>query len=257
MGRRGISPILAVVLLIGIVIAMTGGVYTFIKEGQESVISESERAELETVNVSCTPNRISWWINNTGETPVRGPADIYIKDSDGINTSISRTAITIDSGFSRAFGSGELEIAPGREMKLGGEYSLELDFRNGKLSSFCKVGGEWWNQNWDYRRALELDTTSDNTAEISLDASELVGEGKLRSDCADARVVNRGEVAFYDIRSCDPDGSVSIVANLSSPSPGKAYVYYGNLQAGGAEVSITESSDVSPSLGPEERINFY
>lgn len=255
-GRKGVSPIIATTVLVLVVLGMAVGAYTFVSQGQETVEEKTQRVELETINTTCLPDRLTWWVNNTGENAAdTSIADIFVYDDEGLNSTLSAVGVPV-SGFTRAFGSGRVEVTPSKRMALGERYSLELEVGNTGISSSCRAGGEWWDANWDYRRALELDTSSDVTAELVVDVDGMVDEGKLREDCADFRGVKNREVIPYEVTFCNPDGTASVQMNLSGTEPGETYLYYGNLQAGSAEKPLVNEGIVNPDLGPEERVNL-
>lgn len=248
---------MASVMLILLAVGMSAAAYTFLSQSQETVIGETRRAELETVNLTCAPERVTWWVNNTGDVPVSPTASLFVQGSGGINATLSRTGLDVEDRLRRAGGVGRVQVSPEKDMGLGEEYGLELAFQDTDLTSSCRVGGAWWDANWEYRRALELDTGSEVTAEVVLDAESLVDGGKLRSDCADLRGVKRQDVMPYRVTFCNPDGTARLRVNLSGARPGEAYIYYGNLQAeDGSEDSLQNEGIVNPDLGPEERVNL-
>jgi len=221
-------------LMILIVLFMAFGAYTFLSQGQERVRGETERVELETVNATCLPDSITWWVNNTGEYPVdSSTADLFVYGGDGLNSTLSETGIPVE-GFTRAYGSEKVKVSPSKDLGLGSKYSLELEAGNTRISTSCTAGSEWWDANWDYRRALDIDVDSNTTVEMVLDAEKLIGEGKMRQDCEDIRAVNKGEVLptdRYEVVECDPSGAARVEIEIQDTEPGQAYVYYGNLGA--------------------------
>ncbi|MFB6294549.1 MAG: archaellin/type IV pilin N-terminal domain-containing protein [Candidatus Nanohaloarchaea archaeon] len=255
--RRGVSPIVSSIVLILIAVGMAAGASVFLSQGVDRVIGRTDQVRLETVNVTCAPDRITWWLNNTGSSAVEGAADVFVRERGGLNASLSRTGIATGAGFTRAGGAGRLSVAPGDRMRLGQDYSLALEIGGARVSAGCTVGGPWWDAAWSYRRALQLDTDDAVTARFTLPAEQLVDAGKLRSDCADVRGVRNGEVVPYRVTSCDPDGTARVRVNLSGAEPGGVYVYYGNLQASDAGwPSLQNEGIVNVELGPEERVNL-
>ncbi len=262
--RCGVSPILATVVMIIIAVAMATGAATVLSQSQDAVTSAAEQGQLETVNTTCLPDRVTWWINNTGDTSLNGGnSALFVEDRDGLNTTLTQDGLTVTAGFTDAGGVGTFSITPDRPLELGTQYAMELSMDDAAVSTTCTAGNRWWDGEWTYRRAIDIDEpSSDVTVQVQFDDTDpvnveaMVDNGKMRSDCADLRVVNHGEPAFYDIRQCDTDASVRVRANLSQPEPGTAYLYYGNLQAGYANVSVDEAVTHTPELGSEERFRL-
>ncbi len=254
--RNGVSPIVSGVMLMLLAMAMAAGTYTFLLEGKETVTGETQQVRLETINVSCTPGQVTWWINNTGRTPIDTPrGDLLVQDGGTINTSLSVTDVAA-GGFTRAFGSGRITAAPARDMVLGREYGLEFDIGDARITAACRVGDRWWDADWQYRRALDRDIGAPTTADITMDAEQLVENGKLRADCADIRGVSHRRPVPYRVISCDPGGNVHLRVNISRAARGEAYVYYGNLQAATTEQALVNEGIVFVPLGPEEELRL-
>lgn len=255
-GQKGVSSVLSAVVLVLLAVGMGAATYSFLIEGQEAVNEETERVGLETINVTCTPGRVTWWVNNTRATVVDASrADLFVYGDRGLDEARSVQDIPVD-GFTRAFGSGKLSTSPGTSLELGVKYVLELDMGDARLSASCRVGDEWWNPEWTYRRALDRDVDTPTTADVTMDAAALVNSGKLRADCRDIRGVAHGHTVPYRVVTCDPQGSVHLRINISQADRGEAYVYYGNLQAGSAGQPLVNEGIVSVGLGPEERVNI-
>lgn len=255
--RRGASPILSTILLMALALGMAASAWFFIGQQQDLLEGETQQPDLETVNLTCAPDEITWWIRNTEETAVGLPqADLFVSDADGLNESLSRQNIAVDAGFTRGHGNGSIVVAPGGAMRLGRTYSLELVFRDAEVSGSCRVGDGWWDAAWDHRRAIDLSSASPVTANVTLDAAALVDIGKLRSDCADLRGVNSGAAVPHEVERCDPAGNATVLVNLSSVEPGEAYVYYGNLQAAPADTTVVLETVRDAPLGPEEEVRL-
>lgn len=264
--RTGISPILATVIMILIAVAMAGGAATVLFPSQSAVTGATEQGRLQTVNTTCLPDQVTWWVNNTGDTDLNGDdASLFISERDGLNSTLTQDDTDVDAAFTDAGGLGRFTFVPEKPLALGTQYTMELSVDNAGVSTACTAGDRWWDADWEYRRAIKIDApASEETVRLRLDdadpvnAEAMVDNGKMRSDCADLRVVNHGTRTFYDIRQCNPDTQVRVRANLSQPVPGTAYLYYGNLQAGYANVSVDEAvTSNNPELGPEERVNLF
>lgn len=252
--RRGITPIIGAVAMVAIILGIAGTTVVYLQQTQKQV-APGDDPELETINITCSPAAITWWIENTGEVDVeQSRADLLVYDEAGLQTGLSTTNVPVSAPFLTAGRNGSITLTPGNPLTAGNSYDMELDFTSVTVSASCRVGGQWWDINWDYRRALTAATGSPVTANITLDAENLTRDGKIRSDCTDVRPVNDGNVTFYTVSKCDPDGEAWILANVSDITVGDTYIYYGNLQAGSAATGITQGTMHDATLGPEEQI---
>ncbi|MFB6265566.1 MAG: hypothetical protein ABEI07_00605 [Candidatus Nanohaloarchaea archaeon] len=253
---KGVSPVLATAILAGVVIAMAGGVYTFLMQNQQVILDRARQPELETVNLTCEEDRVVWWINNTGDVPVDGSeADVFFYTRQGIDQALSRTGIILPQGIRRAHGLGRLESSPGGTLSKGRKYTLEVSASEVSLMSNCRVGSEWWNINWEYRRAVKTEGyTPPVTVNVSFHVENLVDNGKMRRDCDDIRMVQGVQVIPYNVTYCGSNGNATVLANLSQVSG--VYVYYGNLQAGENETTLDRNTMVEPGLGVEEELRL-
>ena len=63
---------------------------------------------------------------------------------------------------------------------------------------------QWWHDNWKYRVPVRILETvglehKGYIIEVELNTFDLIGEGKLKGDCSDLRVVESGQVILHDI----------------------------------------------------------
>ncbi|MDY6766012.1 MAG: hypothetical protein SVW77_01475, partial [Candidatus Nanohaloarchaea archaeon] len=250
------SPILATTVMVLITVGMAVGTYTVVTQQRGEVEQEAQTASLATVNATCMPTEVTWWINNTGEQAIQSPqADLLVFD-DGVNASLSRQNVPLPVTVAEPGAAGKLTVALPKKMALGEQYGIELTFDDTTIHSTCRTGGQWWDASWRFRRALLLDTAADVTAQVTLDAEPLINNGTLRSDCADLRAVKNQDVAPYRVVNCNPSGTARLRINLSGTTPGETYVYYGNLQAGSSGQPLVNEGVVPATLGPEERVNL-
>lgn len=258
--RKALTPVLGAVLLILIVISLAGGAYTFLTGYQEEIFDDFDGSELATVNISCMPQHVEWWINNTGEERLEvDQANLFIYDADGVNTSLSATDVAVDAGFQNAGGGGGLTVEPGAKLGLGRSYQLELSLGDIELSGQCTVGSEWWDVEWGYRKVLKVEESGfeGGPATIELDTASLVEEGKMRSDCGDLRVVKQGEIVpeVQYPADCESD-EATLKANLGEVSSGEVYLYYGNLNADPRADHPFGGYPTDVELGPEEAVDL-
>lgn len=102
-----------------------------------------------------------------------------------------------------------------------------------------KVSAAWWNDGWNYRKAISVSNTSgsnltDFQVSLSIGTSTLIASGKMQSDCDDMRFVDtNGNILPYWIESgCNTDTTTIWVKTTSLPNSGSTiYLYYGNSSA--------------------------
>ncbi|HNT30360.1 MAG TPA: DUF2341 domain-containing protein, partial [bacterium] len=100
------------------------------------------------------------------------------------------------------------------------------------------VEASWWDDMWHYRKLVDITSSSDlsdYTIKIILDTSTLISEGKLRTDCADIRVMDaNGALLPHWIETAGTNTCNTSVTWLWTkmsliPSSGTSvHVYYGN-----------------------------
>ena len=106
-----------------------------------------------------------------------------------------------------------------------------------------KVSAAWWNDGWNYRKAISISNTSgsnltDFQISVSIGTSALIASGKMQSDCDDIRVtdINGNLVPYWietnGLNACNQANSVIWVKTTSLPtSDSTLYLYYGNPSA--------------------------
>ncbi|MFA6185457.1 MAG: DUF2341 domain-containing protein [Candidatus Shapirobacteria bacterium] len=106
-----------------------------------------------------------------------------------------------------------------------------------------KVEASWWNDGWNYRKAVSISNTSgsdltDFQVSLSIGTSALIASGKMQSDCDDIRVTDiNGNLLPYWIEENNPgcnqltDTKIWIKANSLPVSDATIYIYYGNTSA--------------------------
>ncbi|MDD3002945.1 MAG: DUF2341 domain-containing protein [Candidatus Shapirobacteria bacterium] len=105
-----------------------------------------------------------------------------------------------------------------------------------------KVSAAWWNDGWNYRKAIPVTNTLGSTVnnqivKIIIDTSALVTAGKLQSDCDDIRITDiNGNLLDHWDTGCNTT-TTNIYFKLSSiPTSGTTtYFYYGNSSANNSE----------------------
>ncbi len=254
MSRRGVSPVLGAVLMVLIVTGIATGVVLRVEGVRDIVIGKTEQPRLETINTTCTADRVTWWIRNDAPHRVDATAaDLFISRDGTLNTTASRTGLTVTAAFTAPDTAGRLQVAPGRPLRIGRTYDLQLVMGDADVRSRCRVGQQWWDAGWPHRRTIR-NTTADTTLNVTLDATPLRDAQRLRPDCGDVRPVHDGSVIPHRAVRCDT--ALWLHVNATRTAPGDTYLYYGNLQATSAarptlDYAATNGSAV---LGPEETL---
>jgi hypothetical protein len=262
---KGVSPLISVVLLLSIVVARSGSAYVFLSGQQQRVEEGVEQAQLETVNISCNRQTVSWWIQNTAQYGVeQRQADIFFMENGQSNQSLYRPNELLPSSLTAGETIAEifLTLSPDA-LKLGEEYRLELVTDETDVTSTCRVGAQWWDVNWDYRRHVAMDGSTvdaDDRTSIKINPQQLVREGKLQPHCQDLRIVIGTTPVSYNL-STSPENCVSATdldvtfqVNNVATDRYHTYLYYGNPAADNQSVSIASSAPQS-AFGDEEHIS--
>lgn len=250
--RRGVTPILSFVLMVSIIFILAGSAVVFLQGAQGDVTGGLQIQDFETVNVTCGTDQITWWINNQGDQDVPDPdATLILLHGERLNRTVP---LTLSARFMDAGGTGPMTHDPAPNLTLGEQYQLSLEFGSIQLQATCRAGGAWYDINWDYRRPLTGIDGAD-PVDAPLNTTELIQEGKMRSDCNDVRVGQGTSFRDFNITAGECDtGNTSIIINTSSTTP-QIYVYYGNLQADRNTSSLTGPAQLAE-LGPEEQIRL-
>lgn len=102
----------------------------------------------------------------------------------------------------------------------------------------------WWNPSWQYRQQIRIQetngiTTQNPLIQTTIDTATLITAGKMRSDCADLRVITKdGLLTEYTVHNCN-SASTTINTTISSlPMYNNAdiYIYYGKPSASDASM---------------------
>ncbi|MCJ7450136.1 MAG: hypothetical protein MUP58_00125 [Candidatus Nanohaloarchaeota archaeon QJJ-9] len=264
---KGITPIIAVLILTGIVLSGALVAQQFVLDRQEDIknhLEEALRNNLEVERVYCNGKKLSFLLNNTGGYHIdEAGVDVYIYHGAEANYSMSRRGLTFEGGFQEPHSSGYFNVTINGLFLSDQVYSVELagTDEQASLRKSCRGGRRWWDINWDYRRQVVVENQdssgiTDGIASVELNTSSLIDEGRMNPDCSDLRVVEKEEVVDYSIDSCNSPSSTIKFRNSVS-GYGRAfdtYIYYGNLRAEDESVSITDttSSDLVTDLRYEE-----
>src|SRR5574344_1252946 len=74
-----------------------------------------------------------------------------------------------------------------------------------------KVEASWWNDGWNYRKAVSISNTSgsnltDFQISLSIGTSALIASGKMQSDCDDIRITDiNGNLLPYWVEPTGPN----------------------------------------------------
>ncbi len=116
------------------------------------------------------------------------------------------------------------------------------------LSAGIISADEWWNNDWANRIPVHIqeETGSDQYGaliEVEVDTYSLIGDGLMRADCDDIRVIDYSEnkLLSYEVDDCEQTKTkIKFRANVPANHNGVlALIYYGNLDAESAETEIS------------------
>lgn len=237
---KGISPLVTVVLLTGIVVVMAGTSYTFITNQQGYVENTAEKAQLKTINITCSKQTVSWWVENEAKYGVNDLTGEIFFNQDGIpNGTLFMQDFSVPSALATEHSSTEIFFTTPRPLELGQQYDIELDLTDSRVQGSCTAGDSWWNTNWDYRQRIKVDSSNidsnDRTA-ITVDTKQLIRSGKLQPYCQDLRIVIGGQNIDHQFTTSPTnctEGTMTAVFDVDNPvaAENQAYLYYGNPSA--------------------------
>jgi hypothetical protein len=108
-----------------------------------------------------------------------------------------------------------------------------------------KIQAAWWNDLWQYRKAVSITNSSGSTltnqrVKITLDTAALYSTGKIQSNCNDLRATDiNGNILDVWDTGCNTASTSVYVKIPSIPSSGSTvYLYYGNPQATNIEKTL-------------------
>ncbi|RLC83703.1 MAG: hypothetical protein DRJ03_16350, partial [Chloroflexi bacterium] len=215
--------------------------------------------------------------------PVAGFTASLLSGAAPLTVTFTNTTTGEAAGYQWAFGDGTTSVVthPTHVYTATGVYTVSLTatgpggsdaLTRANYISVTEPGPvaapAWWNERFFFRQQVTLSVTEPLTftpgvttlLAVTLDTAALVGEGKLRADGDDLRVVYRDEGAGWRElpRSVEgPNAPTSTVrfplkATISDTSE-RYYLYYGNAVAGPAAEPV-EGSEAWPqaSYGVEE-----
>ena len=129
-----------------------------------------------------------------------------------------------------------------------------------KLNSIKKVSAAWWNDSWNYRKAINVSNpgSSQTNSQIKIlnnyDLSTLVTAGKIQSDLDDLRFTDiNGTLLNYWIEdSTNNSADIWLILPTLPTSGATVYMYYGNSTTTG--ISSTTNMTIG---GTMTSVNGY
>ncbi len=258
--RIGVTPIITMILLTGMILGMGLLTYQFLQEQQDRVVRTTEQPVMETVNMSCDQAFISWWIRNNVQHGIDN-ADIFIRERGASTDTLVLRDVTPPPEIRSGQEISEFPLSLPNPLDRGTLYDITLETDRTSLESSCLVGESWWDYNWDYRRQVQLQPANigaDGATAIQLNASQLVSEQKLQPRCQDIRTVIGQQAVPHNVSApgaCASTEQINVTFDVPdyTTASGRTYVYYGNLQAGIEppwlqHIDITYIADTSESM---------
>lgn len=152
MTRKGITPVVAIVLLLMMTVAAAGAAFTWFSQMQEQVqdrASSELNRQLEVRDLVCDSanDQIEISISNTGSTtiPLSG-VSVFVRDSTGhLNTTITDRDWSGNAfGDPGGFGTVTVDVTQGSDataLYAGAFYDIEVDFTNVEGGYTLPAGG--------------------------------------------------------------------------------------------------------------------
>jgi flagellin-like protein len=244
--KKGLSPILATLLLIVIAVAAIVAAYAWIMTYMGNVTQQAG-VMLYEANVSFVPSSIVIAVGNSGTSDTRIVA-VYIGTSDTNmqsytptyeSTSAVSAGAIVDFNVTFTWTAGRtyyFKIVP-----VAGQQALT--FQEQAPQSSVPTSPNWWNSQYGYRQLVTIINNEASTlpvgysAEIDLDTASLVSGGEMSADCSDLRIVylNGSSWVELDRDIINNDTSLTQVwfktqapIGASPSADTNYYLYYGN-----------------------------
>lgn len=129
--------------------------------------------------------------------------------------------------------------------------------------SLFRAGGvkaEWFDQNWFYRKAIEIPshTASENNVYVIVPAFDATDTSKFQADCGDLRFTKQnGQLLSYYVVDCDATANIHVQFDTLPAGASTYYMYYGNPSAENgfksADFATAASGLGSQTLATEEK----
>lgn len=247
--KKGISPILATLLLIVIVVAAIVVAYEWVMT-YVGHTTQQAGVMLYKANVAFTSGKIVIDVGNSGtsDTTILG---VYVGTSASnmqtytptYATSSSLAAGSINS-FSVTYAWENATMYYFKVVPAAGQQALTFQAEAPESSS--QRSSSWWNPQYGYRQLITITNNEASTlpagysVEVTLDTASLVSAGKMLSDCSDLRIAYLHGSSWVELDRDVINGGTSATqvwfktqaAIGASPSAdSNYYVYYGNPSA--------------------------
>lgn len=273
--RKGISPIITVMLLVLIMMGVATSVSVFVLNQQEQVagrLSAGFGEQLNVVETVCNERNLTMRIKNTGDEQYdTGKAELLIREDGVVNDSLTEPDVTIKGDFQNARGTGYFNYTMDDFFRSGKEYEISLGLDTGKeISELCRGGYRWWDRDWLYRKNIMINNTQGESFEdailkVPIDTETPISQGKMRSDCMDIRVVEKTTEREHNVEAntCNKGATnISFRANVSEGYQSDIYIYYGNLRGEDIEEDVSSKitgtgDDGDKTVQEEETVNNY
>lgn len=248
--RKGVTPVVAVVLLIGLTVSATGTLYILVQDTQQSArdgIEDSLAISSDNLEVESCWNgnvRTNVAVRNAGDESFNASKiDLIVNSIPADDDRFSRSNIIVDpqDTFTISF-----------EPKVGENANIQLFTGNTRVNAACMNlpanPDIWWNTDWSYRKPVTVEEQSGNNlnnyqVKMNIDTADLISSGKMNSDCSDMRFAASGRRTNHWVENgCNTPSTEVWVKVPSVPSNGESEVnmYYGN--SGASSVSSAEST---------------
>ncbi len=126
--RKGITPVVAIVMLLMLTILVAGGAFAFINtfmEDQEGDLQEQVATDITVQDVHCDGSTLEWTVSNTGDTIVdRSQVDILIRN-------VATDRLTDDSPLAYEEAGAEMDITGSERHWQSEETGLTDEFEPG------------------------------------------------------------------------------------------------------------------------------
>lgn len=154
MMRKGLSPVVAIILLVFMTVAAAGGAFTFLRQTQEGFKRETIQTvetKVRIIDLDCNGTWVNSTLKNSGNARLDlREVDLFIREraSGNLNTTLSRPGLNLSANetsgsIEEPGGVGRYATDLSAPFQSGRDYEIQYSFvNNGGVSAFgiCTAG---------------------------------------------------------------------------------------------------------------------
>lgn len=237
--RKGITPVVATILLIMITVTAAGTVYVTIMDTQREATEGVSTDEIGVSNVGSLEVESCWnadvatilSVRNGGTEAINASKlNVYLG---GVPSEVEvKSAVAEPDDLFRVNLTKKISRDTSIKFTHGGETKTHL------CSNLPKYP-YWWDASWDYKKPIKIQENSGNNLEnyqvnLDIDTKSLIDQNKMQSNCQDMRfTADMKEIDHWTKSGCNTASTDVWVEVPEIPANGQKeiHMYYGNPSA--------------------------